>query len=110
MSIADAGPDTDRYSLGRRPEEHERLRAQARMWETATGRVLAEVGVPPGTSCLDAGCGPGETMRLLAERSGPTGHVLGLDVDVDAALGAEALTMLHGAGHRGCRFAVHDLT
>ena len=27
----------------------------------------------PGASCLDAGCGPGETMRLLAERVGPAG-------------------------------------
>jgi trans-aconitate methyltransferase len=108
MSIADAARDTDRYSLGRRPEEHERLRAQARMWEKATARVLDEVGVAPGASCLDAGCGPGETMRLLAERTGPTGQVLG--IDVDAEIGAEALATLHGAGHRGCRFAVHDVT
>ena len=45
------------YALGHTPEEYERLRAQARAWETATGRLLDQVGLGPGASCLDAGCG-----------------------------------------------------
>ena len=71
MSTAQA----DRYALGRTPEEYERLRLQARTWEAATGRLFDEVGLAPGASCLDAGCGPGETMRLMAERVGPAGRV-----------------------------------
>jgi SAM-dependent methyltransferase len=47
-------------------------------------------------------------MRLMAERTGPGGQVLGLDVD--ASLGASAVASLHQAGHRQCRFAAHDLT
>ena len=47
-------------------------------------------------------------MRLMAQRVGPTGHVLG--VDVDAALGQQALAMLHRAGHPQCAFAPVDLT
>ena len=66
------------------------------------------MALAPGASCLDAGCGPGETMRLLAERVGRSGHVLG--VDVDATLGRQAVTMLHDAGHRQCQFARVDLT
>src|SRR5215469_493459 len=96
------------YALGRTPEEYERLRTQARMWEAPTGRLLDQVGVGPGASCLDAGCGPGETMRAMAERVGPAGRVLGMDVD--APLGAMAVEMLHRAGHWQCTFRAHDLT
>ena len=59
------------YALGHTPQEYERLRAQARVWEVATGRLFDQVGLPRGASCLDAGCGPGETMRVMAERVGP---------------------------------------
>lgn len=107
MSATGTEPRQDRYALGHSPPEHERLRAQARVWEAATGRLLDQVGLAPGARCLDAGCGPGETMRLMAQRTGPAGHVLG--VDVDGALGAAALAMLHGTGHRNCRFLTHDL-
>jgi SAM-dependent methyltransferase len=96
------------YVLGRTEEEYQRLRAQARTWEAVTSRVLDAVGLSPGASCLDAGCGPGETMRLMAQRVGPAGRVVG--VDVDASLGAQAETMLHGAGHEQCSFVAHDLT
>jgi SAM-dependent methyltransferase len=108
MSTAEAQRRRDRYALGHTPEEYDRLRAQARGWEAATGRLLDQVGLAPGASCLDAGCGPGETMRLMAQRVGPAGRVVG--IDVDAPLGAQALTMLHDAGHRHCEFHPHDLT
>ena len=95
------------YALGHAPPEIERLRAQSRVWEAATGRLLDQAGLAPGARCLDAGCGPGETMRLMAQRTGPAGHVLG--IDLDGALGAAALAMLHGTGHRNCRFLTYDL-
>lgn len=105
-----AGPGASpaRYSLGRTPDEYRRLREQARAWEPATSRVLDLVGIPGAGSCLDAGCGPGETTRLLAERVGPHGRVVG--VDVDAGLGAMAEAMLHASGHRQCTVLAHDLT
>jgi SAM-dependent methyltransferase len=96
------------YALGRTPREYERLRAQARMWEPATTRLLDRVGAAPGASCLDAGCGPGETMRLLAGRVGPGGTVTG--IDVDAALGSAVESSLHAEGLRQCRFVRADLT
>jgi SAM-dependent methyltransferase len=95
------------YALGHTPEEYARLRMQACAWEVATGRLLDQVGLGPGASCLDAGCGPGETMRAMAERAGPAGRVLG--IDADPALGALTLAMLHGAGHRQCAFQAQDL-
>jgi SAM-dependent methyltransferase len=95
---------TDSYVLGRSAEEYERLRAQARMWEPETARLLDHVGVGPGARCLDAGCGAGDGMRLMAERGA---SVLG--VDVDAELGAQAVDALHADGHDACAFAELDI-
>ena len=108
MSTTETERPPATYALGHTPEEYERLRMQARVWDAPTGRLLDQIGLGPGASCLDAGCGPGETMRAMAERVGPAGRVLG--IDADASLGALALAMLHGAGHRQCTFSAHDLT
>lgn len=108
MSTMEITRQTGSYSLGHTPQEYERLRAQARVWETATGRVLDQVGLEEGGSCLDAGCGPGETMRLLARRVGAGGRVVGMDADV--SIGILAVEMLHRTGHRQCAFHAHDLT
>jgi SAM-dependent methyltransferase len=95
------------YILGKTAAEHERLRAQAAIWQPATAALLDRAGIRPGARCLDVGCGPGETMRLMAERAGPAGAVVG--VDVDAELGAAAVGALHGAGHRQCSFVPGDV-
>lgn len=107
-STLEAQRATGTYALGRTPEEYERLRVQSRAWEATTSRLLDQVGLASGASCLDAGCGPGETMRLMAQRVGPAGRVTG--VDVDAPLGAQALTMLQNAGHHQCHFVPLDVT
>jgi ubiquinone/menaquinone biosynthesis C-methylase UbiE len=109
-SQAVAAPRTpsDPYALARTPEEYERLRSQARVWEPATARLLDRLGLAPGARCLDAGCGPGESMRLMAQRVGPAGHVMG--IDVDAPLGEQALAMLRAAGHEQCDFGCVDMT
>ena len=108
MSTLEAQRATDAYALARTPQEYERLRAQSRAWEPATSRLLDQVALAAGANCLDAGCGPGETMRLMAQRVGPAGRVTG--IDIDAPLGAQALMMLHNAGHRQCRFVPLDVT
>src|SRR3954452_24952299 len=95
------------YVLGRTPGEYERLRQQAEGWERATERVLDRVDPAPGSRCLDAGCGPGVTMRQLAQRVGPQGQVVG--IDVDEALGADSVARLRDEGHRQCEFRAHNL-
>lgn len=108
MGTAAAEGTQTAYSLARAAEEYERLRAQARAWGAPTERMLDEVGLAPGQRCLDAGCGPGETMRLMAQRVGPAGSVTG--IDADAVLGESAMKMLIAQGHHQCRFAHVDLT
>ena len=108
MTTAQAQRTTDSYALARSPQEYERLRIQSRAWEAATSRLLDQVALTTGARCLDAGCGPGETMRLMAQRVGPEGRVTG--IDVDAPLGAQAEAMLHDAGHSQCGFAALDLS
>ena len=107
-SIAGMTTTVDQYALGRTPEEYERLRAQSRVWEAATARLFDQVGLDSGARCLDAGCGPGETMRTMAQRVGPEGWVMG--VDVDGPLGALALRSLHAAGHHQCAFESADVS
>ena len=98
----------DPYVLGRSEHEYDRVRAQARLWNRATGRLLDELGLARGAACLDAGCGPGETMRLMAERVGPEGRVLGLDVDGAAVVATRSA--LRSEGHEQCDTVVHDVT
>jgi hypothetical protein len=58
-AAARGGPATalpaDRYVFDRTAAEYERLRAQARVREAATGRLFDQVGLAPGARCLDAG-------------------------------------------------------
>jgi ubiquinone/menaquinone biosynthesis C-methylase UbiE len=92
----------DDYVLGHSAEEHERLRSQALVVEPATRRVFQSIGLRPGWRCLDIGCGPGETMRLMGEIVGPSGEVTGLDRDARA--GREAIERLQATGTSRYRF------
>lgn len=82
----------DPYILGRTQREYERLVRQAQVWEPATRHALRQAGLNAGDSALDAGCGPCDVMRLMAECVGVNGRVVGLDVD--AALGGHAIEQL----------------
>jgi SAM-dependent methyltransferase len=96
------------YSLPREPAEYDRLRAQARLWELATARLLDRIARPAGARCLDAGCGPGETVRLLARRVGSQGHVTGLDSD--SVLLDLTRSALKAEGHDNCDLVPADVT
>ncbi len=48
-----------------------------RVWQRRFARVLA---VKSGQRALDVACGTGDLTRMLAERVGPTGHVVGIDL------------------------------
>jgi ubiquinone/menaquinone biosynthesis C-methylase UbiE len=96
------------YVLPREDEEYQRLEMQARMLEEPTRRILAKAGVRSGQRCLDIGCGTGSVMRILGEMVGPSGSVLG--VDLDKRIGALALSALEAEQPGRHRFEPVDLT
>ncbi len=86
----------DGYVHSRDPNEYQRLREQALLWQRASEELLDGIGLKPGMSCLDVGAGPGAVMRLMADRVGPQGRVTG--IEIDGVLGAQALADLRGQG------------
>jgi len=97
----------DDYVLGHSSDEYERLRRQAEVLEPATRRVFQSIGLRPGWTCLDVGCGPGEGMRLMGEFVGPSGEVTGLDRDCKA--GCEAIGRRRAAGTSRYHFIEADI-
>jgi ubiquinone/menaquinone biosynthesis C-methylase UbiE len=95
------------YSPGHSAEEHERLRHQGDLLAPATRRLFQAIGVRPGWHCLDVGCGPGATMRLLGDIVGPSGEVTGLDRDAKA--GCDAVEWLQATGSSRYRFIEADV-
>ena len=86
------GAMLDEYLLEGGQAETGRLRDQARSLAPATERLLRRAGLAGGMRCLDAGCGPGEGMRIMGRIVGPSGQVTG--VDMDGATGEQALARL----------------
>jgi SAM-dependent methyltransferase len=94
------------YQFGRRPEEHQRIRRQAKVWEPSTMRIFQQIGLREGMQCLDIGSGPGEVMRLMGELVGTTGHVTGLDADGE--FGRQAIEMLQATTKSRFTFIEQD--
>jgi SAM-dependent methyltransferase len=58
-----------------------RFDALASMFNSATMRHIEQRGIRQGWDCLEIGGGGGSIAAWLAERVGPTGHVLTTDID-----------------------------
>lgn len=55
---AAAAPGAAVYALGTSPAERERLRRQSEELSAHSAELLDRVGVQPGWSAIDLGCGP----------------------------------------------------
>ena len=60
-------------------EEMGRLQLQARVWEAEAVNMLDCIGVQPGWSCVDLGCGAMGILGSLSRRVGSEGRVIGVD-------------------------------
>lgn len=78
-----SGEFSGHYPIERRAGEIERLDTQSAAMAPDTRTMLDLIGVGPGWSCLDVGCGPGGITGLLSERIGSAGRVVGLDRDAE---------------------------
>jgi SAM-dependent methyltransferase len=81
--------------------ECDRLRALESLFDDASMRHLARVGVvTEGWRCLEVGCGAGGIARRLAARVGTGGRVVATDLDIRFVEG-------HGLGNLEVRR--HDI-
>ncbi|MEU5196759.1 methyltransferase [Streptomyces scabiei] len=88
---ADGGHADDGYLLdNRQAEAGERFDALAALFDASTFRHVDDLGVEPGWRCWEVGAGGSSVVRGLAERVGPTGHVLATDIDTSWMTGARA--------------------
>jgi SAM-dependent methyltransferase len=69
------------YLLAGQVSELERLQLQSRVWEPSGRRLLDVIGSGRGGRAVDIGCGVLGWLRLLSEWVGPSGEVVGTDID-----------------------------
>src|SRR5271169_561881 len=71
------------YPIEHRAGEITRLYVQSKAMAPDALAMLERFGPMQGWTCLDVGCGPGGITDLLSDRAGPTGRVIGLDMDTE---------------------------
>lgn len=76
------GPDAAAvYALGSNPAESARLQGQSEELRPESVALLDRIGLKPGQSAIDLGCGPRGILDLLSAAVSPRGSVTGLDAD-----------------------------
>jgi SAM-dependent methyltransferase len=95
------------YLLADQPSELERLQLQSRVWEPAGRQVLSKLGDGTGRRALDVGCGALGWLRILGEWVGPSGEVVGTDID-ESLLNA-ARSFLETEGVSNVELVIDDL-
>ncbi|PQQ42248.1 class I SAM-dependent methyltransferase [Photorhabdus luminescens] len=71
-----------------------------------TDRLLTESGIRTGMQILEIGCGTGDLTRLIANRVGPSGHVMALDMSSEAIRIAHS--RLYESGNKHITFVQAD--
>ena len=97
-----------RYVLDGSDDDLRRLLSLSESFAEHARRTLRRVGVGPGWTVIDCGCGPIGGLAILAEMVGPAGRVVGVDFSeptieyarsVMAALGLENVELVAGDIH-----------
>jgi ubiquinone/menaquinone biosynthesis C-methylase UbiE len=99
QAAADSGSGDDAnavYPLGSSVGESARLQRQADELAPDSATLLDRVGLRPGQSAIDLGCGPRGILDLLAGRVSPGGRVVGLDADPAHTAMAAGFVSDHG--------------
>ena len=94
------------YTLGRTSHETTRLIEQSRIYGESTQRLCKRAGITQGMRVLEIGSGAGDVALTLAELVGPTGRVMG--VDINAAILDTARQRATDAGAQNVEFVAGD--
>ena len=94
------------YTLGRTSHETTRLIEQSRIYGESTRRLCKRAGIAEGMRILEIGSGAGDVALTLAELVGPTGQIVG--VDVNAEILETARQRAIDAGLQNIEFIVGD--
>jgi cyclopropane fatty-acyl-phospholipid synthase-like methyltransferase len=78
------------YVMGRSEDEARRLEERAEFFARPTRLLFEDAGITTGMKVLDIGSGPGDVALLAAELVGPSGRVVGVDVNPAVAAAAPA--------------------
>ncbi len=95
------------YLLGDQPSELERLRLQSLVWEPTGQQLLSKLHGGSSARALDFGCGALGWLRILSEWVGPSGQIVGTDID-ESLLGA-ARSFLDAEGISNVELVVDDV-
>ena len=101
------GPMSQDYLLAGQGSELERLQLQSQVWESTGRRLLSKIGDGSGGRALDLGCGAMGWLRILGQWVGPSGQVVGTDID-ERLLDA-ARSFLQAEGISNVELVVDDL-
>jgi SAM-dependent methyltransferase len=96
MTTVTAPDAAEVYALGSNPAESARLRRQSDELRPQTAELLDRIGLAPGQSAIDLGCGPSGILDLLSVAVFPGGHVTGLDADPAHTAMARQYASEHG--------------
>lgn len=73
--------EPNRYAILGGEAGYQRLLLLSRERAADTAALFDRAGLGPGMRCIDIGCGGGEVTFEIARRVGPTGSVVGIDLD-----------------------------
>jgi ubiquinone/menaquinone biosynthesis C-methylase UbiE len=85
------------------PQTSRRFDSLEQLYDVPTIRFLEATGITTGWHCLEVGGGSGSIANWLAQRVGPTGHVLVTDID------PRFLTRLDAGAQSNLEIRQHDI-
>lgn len=77
-------------------EELGRLQVQAQVWQPDAEVMLDRIGVGPGSTCIDMGCGGMGILGPMSHRVGNSGRIVGFDADRELLDSAAAYVEAEG--------------
>jgi SAM-dependent methyltransferase len=85
--------NSEPYLLGHSKVEELRLRRQAEELRKESASLFDRIGLAPGGRAIDLGCGPQGVLDLLSERVGPSGHVIGVEKNLESVARAKRFVL-----------------